>query len=137
MNEFWTIIITGLVSMLTGSGIGSLVTLRFTREQAENEAILGKQNIYQKIIDDLMDDRNFYKDLTDTLKEQVIVLEQKVEHLDKEVRENRQALKDLQPSLCGRSNCVQRIYMSVLNKKKTTKKNADHSVAAPPNRPEG
>ena len=137
MNELWTIIITGVVTMLTGSGIGSLVTLRYTRKQAENEAILGKQNIYQKIIDDLMDDRNFYKDLTDTLKEQVIVLEQKVEQLDREVRENRQALKDLQPSLCGRQNCAQRIYMSVLNKKKPQKKNGDHSIAAPPNRPEG
>ena len=48
MNELWTIIITGVVTMLTGSGIGSLVTLRYTRKQAENEAILGKQNIYQK-----------------------------------------------------------------------------------------
>lgn len=126
MNELTSIIITGLVTMLTGSGIGSLITMRYTRRQAKNEATRGLQDIYQQMIDDLTKDRNFYKDQTEQLREQIVGLNMKVERLEKEVRENRQALKDLQPSLCGRSNCTQRIFMSAL-KRKPQRRNADNS----------
>ena len=135
MNELTSIIITGLVTMLTGSGIGSLITMRYTRRQAKNEATRGLQDIYQQMIDDLTKDRNFYKDQTEQLREQIVGLNMKVERLEKEVRENRQALKDLQPSLCGRSNCTQRIFMSAL-KRKTQRRNADNSNTPPQNRAE-
>lgn len=130
MNELTSIIITGLVTMLTGSGIGSLITMRYTRRQAKNEATRGLQDIYQQMIDDLTKDRNFYKDQTEQLREQIVGLNMKVERLEKEVRENRQALKDLQPSLCGRSNCTQRIFMSAL-KRKPQRRNADNSNTYP------
>ena len=130
MNELTSIIITGLVTMLTGSGIGSLITMRYTRRQAKNEATRGLQDIYQQMIDDLTKDRNFYKDQTEQLREQIVGLNMKVERLEKEVRENRQALKDLQPSLCGRSNCTQRIFMSAL-KRKPQRRNADNSPTYP------
>lgn len=135
MNELTSIIITGLVTMLTGSGIGSLITMRYTRRQAKNEATRGLQDIYQQMIDDLTKDRNFYKDQTEQLREQIVGLNMKVERLEKEVRENRQALKDLQPSLCGRSNCTQRIFMSAL-KRKPQRRNADNSNTPPQNRAE-
>lgn len=125
MNELTTIIFTGLVTMLTGSGLGSLITMRYTRRQAKNEATRGLQDIYQQMIDDLTKDRNFYKDQTEQLREQIVGLNMKVERLEKEVRENRQALKELQPSLCGRSNCPQRIFMSAI-KRKTQRRNADN-----------
>lgn len=135
MNELTSIIITGLVTMLTGSGIGSLITMRYTRRQAKNEATRGLQDIYQQMLDDLTKDRNFYKDQTEQLREQIVGLNMKVERLEKEVRENRQALKELQPSLCGRSNCTQRIFMSAL-KRKPQRRNADNSTTTPQNRAE-
>lgn len=126
MNELTSTIITGLVTLLTGSGIGSLITMRYTRQKEKNEATRGLQDIYQQMIDDLTKDRNFYKDQTEQLREQIVGLNMKVERLEKEVRENRQALKELQPSLCGRSNCAQRIFMSAL-KRKPQRRNADNS----------
>ncbi len=74
MNELTTIIITGLVTMLTGSGLGSLITMRYTRRQAKNEATRGLQDIYQQMIDDLTKDRNFYKDQTEQLREQLSLI---------------------------------------------------------------
>ena len=134
MNEL-TSIIAGLVTLLTGSGIGSLITVRYTRQKEKNEATRGLQDIYQQMIDDLTKDRNFYKDQTEQLREQIAELNRKVGSLETEVRENRQALKDLQPSLCGRSNCTQRIFMSAL-KRKPQRRNADNRPTTPQNRAE-
>ncbi len=136
MNEIWTIIITGVVTLLTGSGLGGLLTLRYTRKQAQNDATSGVQDIYQQMITDLTRDRNFYQEQTEQLRTQIADLNRKVERLESEVRENRQTLKELQPSLCGMSNCANRIFMSVSKSRKPTRKNADNSNATSPHRTE-
>ncbi len=126
MNE---ILLTALVTLVTGGGLGSLVTLRWSRMSAKNEAQKGMQDIYQELMDDLKRDRDFYKEQSEQLREQIATLNLKVEQLEREVRENRQSLKDLQPNLCGRSGCAQRIYMSIYKQRKV-RKNGDNNTTA-------
>lgn len=136
MNEMWTIVITGLVTMVTGGGLGGLITARYTRKQAKNEAEKGMQEIYQQMIDNLMEDRNFYQSQTEQLREQIADLNRKVDRLESEVRENRKTMREWQPNLCGRHPCPQRTYISPRTKK-PIKRNADHSDNPQENSPEG
>ena len=53
-------IITLIVTALTSGFVTSLVTLRFTRKQAENDAVKGVQDIYQELVDDLKRDRKAF-----------------------------------------------------------------------------
>ncbi len=134
MNEFeWQTILTSIGTMIAGGGLGGLLTARYTRKQAKNEAEKGVQEIYQQMIDNLMEDRNFYQAQTEQLREQIAELNRKVDRLETEVRENRKTMKEWQPNLCSRQNCTQRIYMS---QKKPIRKNADNRPTPPQNRAE-
>lgn len=97
MNEFeWQTILTSIGTLMAGGGLGGLLTARYKRKQEKNEAEKGMQEIYQKMIDDLMEDRNFYKAQTEQLREQIIELNRKVERLESEVRENRKTMREWQ-----------------------------------------
>ena len=54
MNE---ILITTVISSICTGGITWLFTLKYTRKQAEADAMLSVQNVYQQIIEDLKTDR--------------------------------------------------------------------------------
>lgn len=97
MNELeWQTILTSLGTLMAGGGLGGLLTARYKRKQEKNEAEKGMQEIYQKMIDDLMEDRNFYKAQTEQMREQIVELNRKVERLESEVRENRKTMREWQ-----------------------------------------
>ena len=91
MNE---LLVTTIVSSLCTGGLTWLFTLKYTRKQAEADAMLSVQNVYQQIIEDLKTDRA-------ELKENI-----------KEVSENEREIKAMKPNLCGRKGCNQRISIN-------------------------
>jgi hypothetical protein len=92
MNE---ILITTVISSICTGGITWLFTLKYTRKQAEADAMLSVQNVYQQIIEDLKTDR---VELKDNIKELAL-----------KVSENEREIKAMKPNLCGRKACTQRI----------------------------
>lgn len=92
MNE---ILITTVISSICTCGITWLFTLKYTMKQAEADAMLSVQNVYQQIIEDLKTDR--------------VELKENIKELALKVSENEREIKAMKPNLCGRKACTQRI----------------------------
>lgn len=126
MNELeWQTILTSLGTLMAGGGLGGLLTARYKRKQEKNEAEKGMQEIYQKMIDDLMEDRNFYKAQTEQLREQIVELNRKVERLESEVRENRKTMREWQQKPQPPTDATK--------PKKPVRRNANNRSATPQN----
>ena len=97
MNEIWTILITAV----TSGGLGWIFTARWTRKQAEADAMKSVQEVYQEMIDDLRKDRQ-------SLKMKVEELERQVAGLESEVKRNTVALNAMKPFLCYVEGCPNR-----------------------------
>ena len=106
MNEF---LITTIVSSLCTGGLTWLFNLKYTRKQAEADAMLSVQNVYQQIIEDLKTDRTELKDNVRTLKERDEEKERKITDLELKVNNNEREIAFMKPNLCGRKACNQRI----------------------------
>jgi len=96
-------IVTLIVTALTSGFVTSLVTLRFTRKQAENDAVKGVQDIYQELVDDLKRDRA-------DLREEVRRLKVKLEGQGRIIMSIKQQLTAIRHLLCDREGCEQRTY---------------------------
>lgn len=96
-------IITLFVTAVTSGFITSLVTLRFVRKQAENDAVKGVQDIYQELVDDLKRDRA-------DLREEVRRLKVKLEGQGRIIISIKQQLATMKHLLCEREDCDRRIY---------------------------
>lgn len=109
MNE---ILVTTIVSSLCTGGLTWLFTLKYTRKQAEADAMLSVQNVYQQIIEDLKTDRVELKENIKTLKERDDQKERDIRDLTQKVKENEREIKSMKPNLCGRKDCTQRIAIN-------------------------
>ena len=98
MFENVNIILTGVIALITGGGLGGLITLKAQKRQADNQAAQGLQDIYQEMLDDMKKDRDFYKEQCDGLRADIAVLNRKVEVLEKELREYRRQTDGTPPT---------------------------------------
>ena len=57
MIEFFTQNLETLLAFITGGGLLSFATLKFTRKQAEANAMKAVQEVYQETIKDLREDK--------------------------------------------------------------------------------
>lgn len=99
-------IVTLIVTALTSGFVTSLVTLRFTRKQAENDAIKGVQDIYQEMVDDLKRDRR-------ELLEEVRRMKVKQEGQGRIILAIKKQLVALKPLLCDKK-CEERVYSGAI-----------------------
>lgn len=109
MNE---IIVTAIVSSFCSGGLAWLFTLKYTRKQAEADAMLSVQNVYQQIIQDLKTDREELKENVRSLKERDEDRERKITDLEQKVNNNEREIALMRPNLCGRKGCDQRISIN-------------------------
>ena len=98
MFENVNIILTGVIGLITGGGLGGLITLKAQKRQADNQAAQGLQDIYQEMLDDMKKDRDVYKEQCDGLRADIDVLNRKVEVLEKELREYRRQTDGTPPA---------------------------------------
>ena len=94
MFENVNIILTGVIALITGGGLGGLITLKAQKRQADNQAAQG----LQEMLDDMKKDRDFYKEQCDGLRADIAMLNRKVEVLEKELREYRRQTDGTPPT---------------------------------------
>lgn len=102
MNELTQMILTGLVALVTGSGLTVLCTIRSLRQKAKADAMQSVQDVYQETIDDLRKDRQLQRE---EFERQVTELKNSIDTLKREV----DALKKLK---CYNLECPVRVKHS-------------------------
>lgn len=91
------IVSTALSAILTG-GVTWFFTIKFTRKQAEADAMLSVQNVYQELIQDLKDER------TENRKE-ISAFKKTISDLNKRVQKTEEELKKVTPFVCWDKMC--------------------------------
>ena len=94
-------IITAIITALCTGGLTWLFTLRYTRKQAEADAMKSVQEVYQELIEDM-------KKRTDDVESQYRELQQKCNEMEKDIRQNARVMDIMKPFLCGVKNCLNR-----------------------------
>lgn len=108
-------IITAIITALCTGGLTWLFTLRYTRKQAEADAMKSVQEVYQGLIGDMKNDRkelkNAYQeqkkrfDEADNKYKEVL---QKCNEMEKAIKQNARVMDTMKPFLCGVKNCPNR-----------------------------
>lgn len=90
-----------LLAFITGGGLLSFATLKFTRKQAEANAMKAVQDVYQETIKDLREDKELIKKENSDMRLHILELEKKVQ-------QNSIDIKSLQAFKCVVTDCKER-----------------------------
>lgn len=105
MNEF----LGYLVSAVASGSIAWIATIKWTRKQAEADAMESVQNVYQELIEDLKRDREELKQENAQLREELRNIHSRMVDLENKCNENTRRVEDMVPYLCYCKNCPNRI----------------------------
>lgn len=95
MDAIIEIIITSVISAVGSGSLVWVATAKYTRKQAEADAMKSVQDVYQELIEDLKSDR-------ENLKTEMGQLKLDLHNLQLEVAY-------MKPALCGKPDCTHRI----------------------------
>ena len=92
-----------------------LFTLRYTRKQAEADAMKSVQEVYQELIEDMKNDRKELKNAYQEQKKRFDEVDnkykevlQKCNEMEKAIKQNARVMDTMKPFLCGVKNCPNR-----------------------------
>lgn len=102
-------IVTLVVTAVTSGSLSWIFTLKYTRKQAEGDAMRSVQGVYQSLIEDLKHDREELREENNGMRERFTELETQISQLKKEVESNRRLVRSLQPYICYRAACQDRM----------------------------
>lgn len=101
-----------IATLLLGSSGGAFFTWKWIRRksqaeasQAENEALKGKQDYYQQMMDDIAKDRDYYKKERDCMRDTIKSYDARIDDLERKVARNGRMVESLRPFICTDLNC--------------------------------
>ena len=113
--------IISLIGLFLGGGGGAFFTWRYMRrkakaeaQQAEVDTAKDKQEYYQRMIDDVAKDRDYYKQERDEYRMTIKRYDERINHLERAVARNGRMVEAMRPFLCGDMKCQRRILVAKL-----------------------
>ncbi len=121
--------IISIVGLLAGgTGIGGFFVWKYTKRKAqaeakqaeaeaakaESEAATDKLDYYQKIIDGVANDRDYYKRERDEYRMTIKRYDERINHLERAVARNGRMVEAMRPFMCGDLKCPNRIRVAKL-----------------------
>ena len=101
-----------IATLLLGSSGGAFFTWKSIRRksqaeasQAENEALKGKQDYYQQMMDDIAKDRDYYKKERDCMRDTIKSYDTRIDDLERKVARNGRMVESLRPFICTDLSC--------------------------------
>ena len=88
-------IITPVITLVLGGGVAWRFTIKYTRRQAEADAMQHFQTVYQGLIKDLQDDRAELRLQNDKLAGTIEAMNERINGLERTVETNARILKQL------------------------------------------
>lgn len=108
-------IIMTLVTAISTGGLTWLFTLRYTRKQAQADAMKSVQEVYQELITDMKKDRQELKASNEELKKRIDDVDnqykevlRKCNEMERAIKKNARIMDTMEPFLCGVKNCPHR-----------------------------
>lgn len=82
MSEFLVTYLEPIIAFVTGGGLVSIFTLKYTKKQAEANAMKAVQEVYQATIKDMQEDKSAMKEDIKEMRVQISELKLKVDELE-------------------------------------------------------
>lgn len=93
----------GLLSFIT-----AIITMKYTKKQAEANAMKAMQDVYQELITDLRTDRDSLKAELKNIREDRESMRSDIEKMKREITENRKLYNELKTYKCTDLSCIKR-----------------------------
>ncbi|MFT3753678.1 MAG: hypothetical protein QM800_12670 [Paludibacter sp.] len=98
-----------VVSILFSGGLGGFITLKFTKQKAQADAMASVQDVYQETITDLRTDKTLLKEERDQARADFTALAQTVEQNTKDIEAMKREKEEMKPNLCFNKKCPTRV----------------------------
>jgi len=99
-----------VVSAICSGGIAWIATIKWTRKQAEADALKSMQDVYQELIEDLKVDREDLKRDNGALRNTLRELQDRISALENAMKESERKMDAMRPFMCSVTDCKNRRY---------------------------
>ncbi|GEM_PF-673367 len=107
-NNIWVILITNVVTLLSGGGLGWVFTIKSLKRQQEADAMKSAQEVYRGVIEDLNQERNRLQGTIERMEAENQERSAKLAVMERQVTVIRRQLSGMKPLLCGVKDCDKR-----------------------------
>lgn len=107
-SNIWVILITNVVTLLSGGGLGWVFTIRSQKRQQDADAMKSAQEVYRGVIEDLNQERGRLKGTIERMEAENQERSAKLAAMEKQVTVIRRQLSGMKPLLCGVKDCDRR-----------------------------
>ena len=114
-NNIWVILITNVVTLLSGGGLGWVFTIKSLKRQQEADAMKSAQEVYRGVIEDLNSERNRLQGTIERMEAENQERSQKLAAIERQLGVMRRQLAGLKPLLCGVKDCDRRKPINLRN----------------------
>lgn len=101
MKELLIAYLEPLLLFISGGGLATFATIKYTRKTAQADAMKSVQDVYQETIQDLREDKKLIKLENSAMRDQI-------SKLDKIVKQNCADIRQLKGFKCVRMDCKER-----------------------------
>lgn len=107
-SNIWVILITNVVTLLSGGGLGWVFTIKSLKRQQEADAMKSAQEVYRGVIEDLNQERGRLQGTIERMEAENQERSAKLAGVERELTVIRRQLSWMKPLLCGVKDCEKR-----------------------------
>ena len=107
-TNIWVILITNVVTLLSGGGLGWVFTIKSLKRQQEADAMKSAQEVYRGVIEDLNSERGRLQGTIERMEAENQERSAKLAGVERELTLIRRQLSWMKPLLCGVKDCEKR-----------------------------
>ncbi len=107
-SNIWVILITNVVTLLSGGGLGWVFTIKSLKRQQEADAMKSAQEVYRGVIEDLNQERGRLQGTIERMEAENQERSAKLAGVERELTLIRRQLSWMKPLLCGVKDCEKR-----------------------------
>lgn len=107
-SNIWVMIISNVVTLLSGGGLGWVFTIKSLKRQQEADAMKSAQEVYRGVIEDLNTERNRLQGTIERMEADNKERSAKLAGVERELTVIRRQLSWMKPLLCGVKDCDRR-----------------------------
>ncbi len=107
-SNIWVMIISNVVTLLSGGGLGWVFTIKSLKRQQEADAMKSAQEVYRGVIEDLNTERNRLQGTIERMEADNKERSAKLAGVERELTVIRRQLSWMKPLLCGVKDCEKR-----------------------------
>lgn len=107
-SNIWVMVMTNVVTLLSGGGLGWVFTIKSLKRQQEADAMKSAQEVYRGVIEDLNQERGRLQGTIERMEAENTERSQKLAVMERQLTVIKRQLSGMKPLLCGVKDCARR-----------------------------